>query len=178
MPIELWKPLVRGYEISSHGRVRNSRTGRVLKQGDANGYSRVTPSIKGKSINVSVHKAVAKAFIGRCPKNREVNHKNGNKKYNNVINLEYMTRKQNVQHAYDTGLGVGLRGENSGSSKLTYRQVRRIRIRYREGRSSQAELAERYGVTQSAVKNIVNNKTWSKESKNGPQDTSPSSDND
>ncbi len=163
MPAELWKTLVRGYEVSSHGRVRNTKTGRVLKQGDANGYARVTPSIRGKSINVSVHKAVAKAFIGRCPRGMEVNHKNGNKKFNNVTNLEYMTRKQNVQHAYDTGLGKGLRGENSGSSKLTYRQVRRIRLHYAKGKSSQAELAERYDVTQSAVKNIVNNKTWSKE---------------
>lgn len=164
MPAELWKPLIRGYyDISSHGRVRNSRTGRILKQGDSNGYARVTPSIKGKSINVSVHVAVAKAFIGRCPKGKEVNHKNGNKKYNNVTNLEYLTRQKNVQHAYDTGLGKGIRGEKNASSKLTYRQVRRIRLRYAEGKSSQADLANRYDVTQSAVKNIVNNKTWSKE---------------
>jgi hypothetical protein len=110
-----------------------------------------------------VHVAVANAFLGPCPEGMEVNHKNGNKKYNNVTNLEYMTRQQNVQHAYDTGLGAGIRGEKNVSSKLTYRQVRRIRIRYKEGNSSQADLANRYGVTQSAVKNIVNNKTWHKE---------------
>lgn len=164
MPSEIWKSLIRGYEVSSHGRVRNAKTGRILKQGDSNGYARVTPSLKGRSINVSVHKAVARAFLGKCPRGMEVNHKNGNKRYNNVTNLEYMTRKQNVQHAYDTGLGKGLRGENSSSSKLTYRQVRRIRLRYDEGNTSQADLAKRYGVTQSAVKNIVHKKTWSKES--------------
>lgn len=163
MPAELWKKLLRNYEVSSHGRIRNAKTDRILKQGDSNGYARVTPSIKGRSINVSVHKAVAKKFLGKCPLGMEVNHKNGNKRYNNVTNLEYMTRKQNVQHAYDTGLGKGLRGEKASSAKLTYRQAHRIRIRYAEGKTSQAKLADRYGVTQSAVKNIVNHKTWSKE---------------
>lgn len=154
---------MKGYEVSSHGRVKNSKTGRILRQGDAGGYSRVTPSIRGKKVNVNVHQAVARAFIGPVPKGKEVNHKNGNKGFNNVTNLEYLTRRKNVQHAYDTGLGKGLRGEKSSSSKLTYRQVRRIRIRYEEGKSSQAELAKRYRVTQSAVKNIVNRKTWSRE---------------
>ena len=44
------------------------------------------------------HRLVAETFIGRIPKGLEVNHKDGDKHNNNPINLEYMTRQQNVTH--------------------------------------------------------------------------------
>lgn len=39
------------------------------------------------------------------PENKEtVNHKDGNKENNNENNVEWSTRSENVQHAFDTGL--------------------------------------------------------------------------
>jgi len=51
-----------------------------------------------------VHRLVAMAFHPN-PENKEtVNHKDGNKENNNENNVEWSTRSENVQHAFDTGL--------------------------------------------------------------------------
>ena len=59
-------------------------------------------TLKGK--NYLVHRIVAETFL--CNKNKllEVNHIDGNKKNNSVTNLEWVTRSQNIKHAYITGL--------------------------------------------------------------------------
>jgi hypothetical protein len=48
---------------------------------------------------------VAETFIGPKPgKGYEVNHKDGNKKNNNLDNLEWCTRSQNIKHSFNIGL--------------------------------------------------------------------------
>ena len=58
----------------------------------------------------AVHQLVCLAFNGPPPNDGlkyEPNHKDGNKLNNNKDNLEWVTRKQNVQHAVDSGLCEG-----------------------------------------------------------------------
>ena len=52
------------------------------------------------------------------------------------------------------------RGEQSSKSKLTTEDVQRIRELYSNEKIPQRKLADRFGVTQRAVWQIVNNKTW------------------
>lgn len=59
-------------------------------------------TLKGK--NFLVHRIVAETFLSNTNKLLEVNHIDGNKKNNSVINLEWVTHSQNVKHAYTTGL--------------------------------------------------------------------------
>lgn len=110
--MEDWKPFGDGnYEASNKGRIRrkadgvNTYQGKIKKPSlSSNGYMIVGCFTNGKRTNVLVHRAVAESFIGTCPDQHQVNHKDGNKQNNNISNLEYVTVSGNAIHAFKTGL--------------------------------------------------------------------------
>lgn len=68
------------------------------------GYHSVGLCRGGRVKMTFVHKIVAAAFIGPKPDGTQINHKNGVKTDNRAENLEYVTPRQNIQHALSTGL--------------------------------------------------------------------------
>ena len=67
-------------------------------------YLMVTLSKNGKSKKLLIHRLVANSFLENIDNKKEVNHKDGNKKNNNVENLEWCTRTENARHAVEIGL--------------------------------------------------------------------------
>ena len=67
---------------------------------NTNGYA----SVRMPYGNYLVHRMVADAFIPNPGNKPQVNHKDGNKRNNNVSNLEWVTAKENMEHASKTGL--------------------------------------------------------------------------
>jgi hypothetical protein len=104
--MEIWKPIIEyenKYEVSNMGNVRNSSTKINKKLNFKNGYHYV--SINNKSLRV--HRLVANAFIqNNDVKKTYVNHIDGNKINNNLLNLEYITPTDNVKHAIINNLLV------------------------------------------------------------------------
>lgn len=111
---EIWKD-VKGYEgkyeISNFGRVRshikmNSPTYYKTPILSTPGYYTVCLSKDGKvSYSIGVHRLVAEAFIENADETKtEVNHKDGDKLNNYYENLEWVTRKENNEHAIKSGL--------------------------------------------------------------------------
>jgi hypothetical protein len=107
--IEQWKAVAEcngEYQVSNLGRVKSLKNGkeRILKEALVNGYLRIEIFTKGNRKSYPLHKLVSLAFIENGHNKPEVNHIDGNKLNNNVSNLEWVTRKENMQHAWDTGL--------------------------------------------------------------------------
>ena len=101
--METWKKIknIANYEVSSEGRVRNTKTGNILSGCINNrGYVRYDLSIDGKRIVRSGHRLVANAFLKKEKGKTIINHINGDKTNNSVDNIEWSTPKQNAIHSF------------------------------------------------------------------------------
>lgn len=92
------------YEVSSLGNVRNKKTKRVLRPATKGGYALVGLCKDGKGKTIPVHRLVAFAFIPNPENKPFVNHIDGNKTNNSLVNLEFATVQENCLHSAKTGL--------------------------------------------------------------------------
>jgi hypothetical protein len=134
------------YEASDWGRIRNVTTGRILAQAPQNkGYMQVSLFVDRKHKRCTVHRLVAAAFLGPDP--RFVNHKDLNRANPRLGNLEYLTRRENIEHAQANGVKFGPKRAHKFLSEDT---VRAIRV----AQGSGPQVARRFGVGTSTVYNI------------------------
>ena len=108
---ETWKTIngFPDYEVSTYGNVRNVKTGKILKPHKTPcDYLQAKLFNNGKPQFLYVHVLVAKAFLPDTNKNpdgsiiighHQVNHRDQNKKNNNVLNLEWCDCKYNLNYS-------------------------------------------------------------------------------
>lgn len=114
-----------GYTVYPTGLVLN-KAGKIAKLSDnGRGYQMVRLMIDGKSKSKALHRLVAELFLANPAGYAEVNHKDGNKLNNNLENLEWCSRSQNIQHAYDLKLRSA-QGENNSRCQTTESEVLHI----------------------------------------------------
>jgi len=167
---EIWKD-VKGYEsyyqVSSLGSVKSLgnnkfKKEKVLKFGkDKVGYCLVNLCVNGKVKMYKVHRLVALTFLENPENKPQVNHINAIKNDNRVENLEWNTYSENIRHAFDNGLNKGRKGEIHHKSKLTEKEVIKIREVYSTGSYSKKEIGVIFKVSQTQICRIVNRKNWS-----------------
>lgn len=173
---EEWRPVVgyEGmYEVSNTGDVKSlprkcphsSGTGvrrvpkRILTCTETeDGYAKVVLSKEGVHRDKLVHRLVAEAFIANPHSLPIVNHKDFNKKNNNVNNLEWCTQKDNVIHAIQGGhsntIGKEARKRISTACKLALsKKVRCVE----DGREfdSYTDCCNFYHITHSTLKKSI-----------------------
>lgn len=155
------------YEVSDLGKVkttstrRGTRTQRVLLgTKTALGYVAIKLSRNGVTKAYPLHRIVLSAFVPQPNKDRnEVNHKNGIKTDNRLENLEWVTRSENMTHAFATDLAVPKRGEQHANRKLSEVDVLDIRRLLDDGVSQKA-LCQQFNVSKFAIYAIQHRITW------------------
>ena len=88
------------YEVSNLGNIWNTKTGYVLstKSKDKDGYVKISLYICGRAYYKRLHILVAMTFLEN-PENRPcVDHINGDKADNRLVNLRFATIKENAQN--------------------------------------------------------------------------------
>jgi hypothetical protein len=103
-----WRPVIgfEGlYEVSDTGEIASLKYGkrRILrKKTNDQGYHTVSTYKDGKQYCLRVNRCVASSFIAN-PKNKPfVNHINKIRNDNRVENLEWVTHRENMVHAFNT----------------------------------------------------------------------------
>ena len=150
------------YEVSDLGVVRSFTKRYIipssggLRVREAQVLSQQTMKTKYKTLKLSkdnkvkrfkVHRLVAIAFIPNPENKPQVNHINGVKNDNRAVNLEWSTAKENMRHAYVSGVS---------KRKLDKEKVLLIR----EDDRSLLDIAYEYGVSFQTVSEVKLRKTW------------------
>lgn len=183
---EIWKPIP-GYE----GLYEVSNLGRIKTRGDRPHYRRAAGDLiknqrikrlylrvglwkKPRQYHPYVHRLVALAFIGPPPDDtrRFVNHIDGNRFNNRADNLEWVSSRENSQHAARLGLMASgdrhgsklhpesvVRGTRQGLTRLSDDDVKEIRRLFDEGHPQRA-IARAFGLGKSTVAHIGHRRTW------------------
>lgn len=141
---------IENYFATEDGKIYSNRTG-ILKpmtiQTRKDGYQ--TVNVPGSSL---VHRLVASAFIGNI-EGLTINHKDGNPTNNHVSNLEIVTMKENIHHAWDTGLSK--KGENHGRAKYTDIQISQALETIASGETI-TSAAKKHGISRAYLNNVKN----------------------
>lgn len=122
----MWKtiPFELEYEVSNTGEVRNKTTKHIKSlRFSRGGYLRVTLYPSGKTY--TVHRLVALVFLTKHDDDVHVNHLDGNKTNNKVVNLEWCTARENFLHAINIGLHIrkDISGCNNPMSKFKMKDI-------------------------------------------------------
>lgn len=127
---EIWKEIdyAPGYSVSDQGRIRNDKTMREMKQNiDDKGYYATTLMIGGIATPLEVHRVMMLAFKPHPQAHlMTVNHIDTIKLNNDLNNFEWLTRVDNIKHAWENGLCEGRVGSNSHFATVPEETVRAI----------------------------------------------------
>jgi len=167
---------IKGYEklyaITRDGRVysypkKYGRRGRYLKFGmNHQGYLQVNLSKNSKAKTFRVNRLVAETYIPNEDITLQVNHINCDKTDNRVENLEWCTPKTNINHAWKNKLCEGTRQASYKRRIISFEDAEDIRYKYENGVSSQRALGREYGMTHTAIQQIINNKSYKEKGAN------------
>lgn len=149
---ERWEVIFGGlYAVSDHGRLMRTAAasgttpGKILTPGtNRRGYHYFNLHLGQQPLTREVHVLVAMAFIGDRAGSLIVNHKDCVKLNNHWTNLEYITQRENVHHAFHNVPSM---------LKLSESQIGEIRRKFTCGVSDQAIAAE-YGCSRRHINGI------------------------
>lgn len=158
------------YFISTYGRIYSSYSNKILKNiVDKDGYEVICLHLKspnGKSKYTQITLRVNRLVLIRFNPIQgyeflEANHKDSNRRNNNILNLEWVTPKENTYHRIIYGAGIrNINGENNPEAKLSEQQVLEIISLIKSQKYSLSDIAKMYSISASVISSIAHNRSW------------------
>lgn len=144
-----------GYYINEKGNVYSDKTKKILKHTiNKKGYHIVSlRNYSDKSNTQIVHRLVASVFILNPYNLPQVNHKDFDKSNNYASNLEWCTNEYNTEHKLNSYIS-GKR--KNPVAKLNEEKIKEVRA----SDLSHTELAKKYGVNRTTIREIREYKYW------------------
>lgn len=149
------------YSVSNDGLVKSDKRNKIKDQRlGTTGYSIVDLyDGEGTRRTCRVHRLVAESFIDNPECKEEINHLDGIKTNNNVENLEWATKSENMLHAYATGLNphhasYGMLGKKNPNAGRHGKPVRVIETG--EEFDSIIECANSLGIRDRGICDVLN----------------------
>lgn len=151
------------YFVTDTGLVYSEAADKYLSpQFDRDGYVKVQMiSTDGKRHRYSVHRLVLENFSPRDDmKDLQVNHIDGDKTNNNLVNLEWCTCEENIKHAIAHNLRGAQFGEHNPGSKLTEKDVLEIVSMLQSKKYTSKEISRKFGVCEDYPNSIRRGEHW------------------
>jgi hypothetical protein len=108
--------------------------------------------------HVSLHRVMYRFYYGSLSPDMVINHKDGDPGNNTKDNLELVPQSSNNLHAFRDLK----RKSVAGHVKYTQSDIEEVRRMRSEG-AKYSEITKRFGMTKGGISDIINGKTWSKE---------------
>lgn len=147
--------------VSTDGRIFNTFSKKEYKYGNTSGYKCISVSRDGVRKYKMVHRIVMEACMAYLDYDYyEVNHIDGNKVNNDITNLEWTTRKENLAHYKNLKKSkktVSMRGKNNPNCRWKFETICEMRELHRLGFTVR-EIKESYGIDLSTLYDIINYK--------------------
>ena len=154
-------PYFKNFLVTEDGRVISKNSGKVLSL-RVNEFGYVVVQIYDPVQNIhkhrKVHRLVAETYIDNPHSKPEVNHIDSNKLNNNVTNLEWVTSKENKDHAWANNLYTAF-AENHPDTFLSNSQVHEM-CRLMEEGARNKDLADAFGISKDLVSSIRTGRNW------------------
>ena len=153
------------YACSNTGTIINIRTGRIISPSpNKKGYLQVC--LSNKKV-YTIHRVVAICFLPNEDLSLEVNHKDGNKLNNNVENLEWCTKLENIAHAVANNLWktdnqkAAATGERNTQNVLLESEVLLIRELYSNGLTP-CTIWKKFSnkISRTTIYDIIKRRSW------------------
>lgn len=121
-----------GCYIGEDGHVYR-KDGRALSRQCRNGYYMLRRMYGNHTYHFMEHRVVWYLCNGEFNESLTINHKDFDRTNNKIENLELMTQRDNFNYTKDSGRWEAPKGENSGKSIFTNKEVQLIRYLKKEG---------------------------------------------
>ena len=100
----------KGYFVDEEGNVYSNKSGEIKKMHPYKSatapYLNIDLFQNGRKHKKQIHRLVGEAFIPNPENKPEIHHKDNNPENNNVSNLQWVTRKENLKYSYETASPV------------------------------------------------------------------------